>query len=83
MIGRPSLRDGTCREALSVDWEWSEVPPEGRLALPEVWEWSGGSTGGPAVVRRPTRRSGCGREAIMEVREWLGGPPKGPGVVRR
>ena len=55
----------------------------GREALPEVRQWSGGPPGGPAVVGRPSRRSGSFREALPEFREWSIGPIGCPGVVGR
>ena len=47
----------------------------GREALPDVQEWSGGPPGSPKVVGMPSRMSGSSRESILEVREWSGGPP--------
>ena len=41
----------------------------GREALPEVREWSGGLPKGLEVVGRPSRRSGSGREALQEVQQ--------------
>ena len=42
----------------------------GREALLYVLKWSGGHSGCPGVVERPTRMSGSGREALPDVREW-------------
>ena len=63
----------------------------GREAFSEVWERSGGLSGGPGVVGipslgqgvvgRPSLRSGSGREAFPEVREWSRASPGGPAVV--
>ena len=50
----------------------------GRVAIPEVREWSGHPNGGLGVV-------GSGRETLTEVREWtgvVGRPPESLGVVR-
>ena len=61
---------------------------EGREALRDVWDWLGGPSGCPGVVRRPSRMvgrlsqmvampflmSGGGREALRNVPEWSGGP---------
>ena len=55
----------------------------GQLALPKVLKWSGGPSGCPGVVGRPSWMSGSGREALPDVREWSGGPPGCPGVVKR
>ena len=61
-----------------------------RETLKEVRDWSGGPSGGPGLVKRPSwrsewpiRTSGNGREALWEVRVWFGGLPGGPGVVGR
>ena len=53
----------------------------GREILPDVMEWSGGPSGCPRVVGRPSRISGSGREAFLDVREWSGSPPEYPRVV--
>ena len=58
-----------------------EALSSGRLALSDVFEWSGGPPGCPGVVFWPSRMSGSGREALMDVLEWSGGPPRCPGVV--
>ena len=42
----------------------------GRVALPNVWQWLGGSPGCQGVVGRPSRMSGSGREALLDVWEW-------------
>ena len=42
----------------------------GRLALPDVQEWSAVPSECPAVNGRPSRMSGNGREALSNVREW-------------
>ena len=65
----------------------------GRLALPDVREWSGVSPrclwwlGGPhrctGVVGSLSWLSGSGWEALPDVREWSGISAKGPGVVGR
>ena len=57
-----------------------------REALPEDWDWSGGSSGGLGVFGSPSRWFGSGRESLPEVREWSGmvwRPPVGLGVVGR
>ena len=41
----------------------------GREALPDVREWSGGLSGCPGVVVRPTQMSRSGREAFPDVRQ--------------
>ena len=62
----------------------------GRLALPNVQEWSGDPPVCPGVVGRPSRMSGCGpdtvpnhRKDLPDVQEWSGVPPGCPGVVGR
>ena len=62
----------------------------GRVALPDVREWSGnppeclvGPLGYPGVVGRPSRMSGSYRESLTNVREWVGGPPGCLGVFVR
>ena len=55
----------------------------GWKALPEVWEWSGGTLEGLRVVGKPSRRSGSGREALPMVREWSADPSSGPGEAGR
>ena len=61
----------------------------GREAIFESREWSGGPPGGTGVVEKPSRIAGSGREYLLKGREDLsvsregsGGPPRGPGVVR-
>ena len=49
----------------------------------EVRAWLGGPPRGPAVVGKPSRRTGSGREALPVVRESFGGPRRDPGVVWR
>ena len=39
-------------------------------SLPEVRQWSGGPPESPAMVGRPSQRSGSGREAHPDVRRW-------------
>ena len=58
MVGRTSLMSGSGREALPTGW----------VALPDVWEWSGGPPEYPRVVGRPSRMSASGREAFPHVR---------------
>ena len=74
VVGRPSRRSGSGREALKIIWEWSGT-------LPDVRDWSGFPPGCPGVVGKPYRRSGSGREALPDVREWSGGPTGCPGLV--
>ena len=64
-------------------WEWSVGPSINLLVCPEVREWSAGPFEGPAVVSRPSQRSGRGQEAVPKVQAWSGGPSGGPGVVGR
>ena len=58
-----------------------QMSGSGRVALPNVREWSGGLPGCPGVVGRPSRMSesglvrpsqmfGSGRKALPDVREW-------------
>ena len=68
MVGRPSLRDESGREALLEGREWSRVPQyrlgvvvrpycragSGREALQEGREWMGGPPGGMNVVESPS-----------------------------
>ena len=75
VVGRPSQRSGSGREALLEVRAWSGGPPRGsggvsrrswrsgsgRKALPKVSKWSGGPPGGPGVVGRPSKRSGIGQ----------------------
>ena len=85
MVGRPSLRAGSGREALVESREWSGGPPGG----PEVVE---GLPEGPGVVvwssqwtrngGKPSQRAGCGRDALPEGRGWSGGSTGRLGVVR-
>ena len=42
----------------------------GRMALPDVREYSGGPHGCPEVVERLCRMSGSGQEALSDVLEW-------------
>ena len=44
----------------------------GRMALPDVREYSGGPHGCPEVVERLSRMSGSGQEALSDVLEWSG-----------
>ena len=53
----------------------------GRLALPEVLKWSGGTPRCLGVVGRPSRMCRRGREALPDVQEWSGGHLGCPGVV--
>ena len=53
---------GSCRQTLM------DVP-EGREALPDVQQLSGGPPECPEVVRRPSRMSGSSREDLSGVRE--------------
>ena len=53
----------------------------GRLALPDVWEWSGvppGCSGGPpgflGVIEMPSQMSGSDWDALPDVRQLSGGP---------
>ena len=53
MVGRPTLRSGSGREALlQVE--------SGQETLPEVQEWSRGPPLDPGVVERASRRFGSG-----------------------
>ena len=92
MVGRPSRRARSGREALLVGREWSGGPPKGLGVVGsytgKVGKWPGGPLGGPVVVKKDYQRvsrlswrAKSGREALPEGREWLGGPPGGPGVV--
>ena len=73
--------------------EHTRMSGNGREALPDVREWSGGPPGCPGVVGMPSRMSRSGWEALPENREWsgglpdvwecLGGLPRCPGVVGR
>ena len=91
MVGSPSLRFKSGREALPKvqEWSWrhSRRSRSGLEALPEVREWSrgppnvlaelGGPSGSPGVVGRPSRMSGCGQEAFPVVQKWSGVRPGG------
>ena len=55
----------------------------GRLALPDVREWSGGPSGCPGVVERVPRMPGSCQEVFPEVQEWLEDLLRCSGVVRR
>ena len=61
MVGRPSQRSGSSREALSEGWEWSGGPPKG---LGDPPGGSRGPPGGQGMVERPSRRAESGWEAI-------------------
>ena len=54
-----------------------------REALPVDQEWSGGFSGGPGVVEKPSRSTRSSREAPSKGQEWSRGLPVGPGVVER
>ena len=73
MVGRPSWRVGIDRKVLpqgpGVVWKPSRSVENGREALPEGREWSGGPLGWSGLVVRPYRKD----------REWSGGPS---GVLR-
>ena len=43
----------------------------GQETPPNIWQWSGGPTGSPGVVERPSRVSESSRESLQEVREAL------------
>ena len=45
-------------------------------SLPFVREWSGGHSGCPEVLGRPSRMSGSGRETIPDLRKLSGVPLK-------
>ena len=60
--GRACRMSRSGQEALGVSGN-------GREALPDVREWSGGPRGCPGVVGRPSWKSGSGREAIGDVQE--------------
>ena len=49
----------------------------GREALLVGQKWSGGSSGGPAVVGKASGRVGSDRESITEVRVWSGAITEG------
>ena len=40
----------------------------GRETLPEVQIWSGHTSGGPELVRTPSRKSGMGTDTLPKVR---------------
>ena len=85
MVGRPSRRSSSGRDAVREVQEWSGGPHKVlkvvrrpfwksgsvREALPMVWEWSGGPPEGTGVVISTS----------SEVRQWSVGPPGGSGVV--
>ena len=83
MVGRPSWRVGSGREALPEGQKWSGAFLKGR-------EWLGGLPSGPGMLVGPPRgpgvvgmhswRDGSDREALLEGREWSGGPPGGLAV---
>ena len=77
VVRRPSRKFRSGWAALLDVREWSRGPFRmsecGREALPEVWEWSGGSPGCPGVVRRPSWMSGSGREALKGGQKALTG----------
>ena len=72
MVGRPSRRAGSGREALPAGCERLGGPPGGtgvdgspsqraklgQEAIPDSQEWSGGPPGGLGMVGRPSRRAG-------------------------
>ena len=55
----------------------------GREAFSVDRVWSGGLLGGPGVVRRPSRWTGCGQKAFPVHRVWSEGHPGWPGEVSR
>ena len=76
--GRPSLMSGSVRKSL----------PDVRVALSDIWVWSGVPPGCPGVVGRPSRMSESGQQSLQEVwealpivREWSGDTPGYLGVV--
>ena len=71
VVGRPSRRSESGREALPEVREFSGGPPggpglvgSGREVLKKLLEWSRGRPGGPVVVGMPSQWSGNGREAL-------------------
>ena len=74
VVGRPTRKSGSGREAIPDVCEWSGGPPRypgvverlsrmsrsGCEALQDFREWSGGPSGCLGVVGRPTRMSKCG-----------------------
>ena len=67
MVGRPSLRSGSAREALPEVRKWSVDAPRGPKVV-------GRPSPSLEVVGKPSRRSGNGRETNPEVRKWSGDP---------
>ena len=58
-----------------MTWSGRESLTGGRVALPDVRDWSGGPPGCPGVVGWPFRMSGIGRVALPVFREWSEGSP--------
>ena len=91
MVGRPSRRAGSIREAHLEGQEWSGGPPRrdgsdwestrmagcGREALQKDWEWPGGTR----IVGRLSRIAGSGRQAYPYGWEWSGVHLERLGVV--
>ena len=75
------------RESLPEGRECLGSPPDGSAFAPSGSGGPPGGLGSPpggrGVVRRPSRRSRCGREAFTLGQEWSRSPPRGPEVVRR
>ena len=67
VVARPSLRSGSCREAIPDVRRPFRMSGCGRMALPDVREWSVDTSGCP--------------ETLPDVREWSGGPPGRSGEV--
>ena len=65
MIGRPSRRSGSDREALPEGREWSGGHPGGSGLVERPFQRAG-------VVGRPSQRARSGRKVLLEGREWLG-----------
>ena len=93
VVGSLSHMTGGGREALPVDWEWSEGPPgclgvvgrpsrmsgSGRESLQEVWEALQMSGSGLETLPNVSE----GWKSLLDVRLLSGGPPGCQGVVGR
>ena len=79
MGGRPARMSVSCWVALLDVRRPSRLFGSGRVALPDIREWSGDPAKCPGVVGVLPE---CSKE-LADVREWLGGPLGCPGVVGR
>ena len=87
-VGRPTLRDESCQEAL-LEGRVGYIGPTGGLAVVVRPFWRAGGSGGPgdreALLEgeRLFRRSGSGWKALLVGWQWSEGPASCPeGVVK-